>query len=507
MLYMVIVPIIPDYLRYIGAWETHKVDSQGHEILPSQGVEQKYIKKYHNESGVWDVAYINRTTKINVNGILIEYEGEDSGIGLLFASKAAVQIFVNPISGYVIDRIGYDLPMMFGLIIMFFSTLIFACGNSYSVLFVARSLQGVGSAFADTGGLSMIADRYTEEDERTKALGIALAFISFGCLVAPPFGGFLYQFAGKSVPFIILAGICLVDGLLLLLIMRPMKAKEAEEGKQKPEATPMWRLLIDPHIACCAGALVVANISLAFLEPTISKWMAETMDAAEWQQGMIWLPAFFPHVAGVVVTVQMAKSHPEWQWALALIGLALEGVSCFFIPFCTNYFLLMLPICFICFGIALIDTALLPTLGFIVDKKFTSVYGSVYAIADISYCAAYAFGPVVAGWIVENWSFTMLNVIVAIVSLIYAPFIYYLKGMNNLSFKYETGQYEEQVQLGEPPSKEYQAYNMQEGKPVQNGFGQYYEQVAQQETEMNYDQQQPSANPFRADPSSNPFRR
>merc|ERR1719228_780455 len=39
MLYMVIVPIIPDYLRYIGAWETHKVDSEGHEIVPSQGVE------------------------------------------------------------------------------------------------------------------------------------------------------------------------------------------------------------------------------------------------------------------------------------------------------------------------------------------------------------------------------------------------------------------------------------------------------------------------------------
>ena len=25
MLYMVIVPIIPDYLRFIGAWETHEV--------------------------------------------------------------------------------------------------------------------------------------------------------------------------------------------------------------------------------------------------------------------------------------------------------------------------------------------------------------------------------------------------------------------------------------------------------------------------------------------------
>ena len=64
-------------------------------------------------------------------------------------------------------------------------------------------------------------------------MGIALAFISFGCLVAPPFGpflvtnihhvdqlvgvsendhvltlgGFLYEFFGKAVPFIILAGV------------------------------------------------------------------------------------------------------------------------------------------------------------------------------------------------------------------------------------------------------------------------------------------------------------
>ena len=101
----------------------------------------------------------------------------------------------------------------------------------------------------------------------------------------------------------------------------------------------------------------------------------------------------------------------------------------------------------------------------------------------------------------------MLNIIVAVISLVYAPMIYFLKSMNSLSFKYEAGNYEEQVQCGEPPSKEYQAYSMQEGKPVQNG--QYYEKVAQQETEMNYEQQQaePSANPFRADPSSNPFRR
>ena len=68
---------------------------------------QKEIHNYYtNASGTYELTYINRTRKINIGGMLIEYEGEDSGIGLLFASKAMIQIFINPISGTVIDRIG-----------------------------------------------------------------------------------------------------------------------------------------------------------------------------------------------------------------------------------------------------------------------------------------------------------------------------------------------------------------------------------------------------------------
>lgn len=78
---------------------------------------------------------------------------EDVAVGTLFASKAIVQLLVNPFSGALIDRIGYDIPMCIGLCVIFLSTTTFAFGRSYGVLFVARSLQGVGSAFADTSGL------------------------------------------------------------------------------------------------------------------------------------------------------------------------------------------------------------------------------------------------------------------------------------------------------------------------------------------------------------------
>ncbi|XP_026759768.1 vesicular acetylcholine transporter [Galleria mellonella] len=449
MLYMVIVPIIPDYLRYIGAWGEEAYD---HVVT---------LAPYKEG---------NKTitpTKI----IPASHEGQESATGVLFASKAIVQLMINPFSGALIDRIGYDIPMMIGLIIMFLSTSIFACGRSYSMLFFARSLQGVGSAFADTSGLAMIADRFTEEAERSKALGIALAFISFGCLVAPPFGGALYQFAGKEVPFLILALISLIDGFMLLLVMKPLKTQMKEASQPKPAGTPIWKLLMDPYIAVCAGALMMSNVALAFLEPTISLWMEDNLTKDNWKIGMIWLPAFFPHVLGVVITVKMARKYPQQQWLMAAGGLALEGLCCFIIPFASSYKMLMIPICGICFGIALIDTALLPTLGYLVDVRYVSVYGSIYAIADISYSFAYAVGPIIAGEVVEAIGFTALNLFIAFSNLLYAPVLMYLRHI----YDFKPFENEANILMGDPPEKEYQTYSMQDQRPVNGEYKNHLE--------------------------------
>lgn len=456
MLYMVIVPIIPDYLRYIGAWgdEPYNASFKG------------------------------------------DHHGQDQATGLLFASKAIVQLMVNPFSGALIDRIGYDIPMMIGLTIMFFSTAFFACGRSYGVLFFARSLQGVGSAFADTSGLAMIADRFTEEAERSKALGIALAFISFGCLVAPPFGGALYQFAGKEVPFLILAFVSLLDGLMLLLVMKPIK--EGLRDKRDPNAgptVPIWKLFIDPYIAVCAGALMMSNVALAFLEPTISLWMEDNITTENWKIGMIWLPAFFPHVLGVVITVKMARQYPQHQWLMAAGGLALEGLCCFIIPFSTSYQMLMIPICGICFGIALIDTALLPTLGYLVDVRYVSVYGSIYAIADISYSFAYAVGPIIAGGIVEAIGFTALNFLIAFANLAYAPVLMYLRNI----YDFKPFENEANILMSDPPDKQYQTYTMHDQQPVQGDYKNHLEYSKYNEDDANYQQQETSLDQQKTD--------
>ncbi|RWS09366.1 vesamicol binding protein-like protein [Dinothrombium tinctorium] len=439
MLYMVIVPIIPDYLREIGAWTTH---TEGGTV------------EFRNIS--------NRVVPLRIGGRVV-YEGEDSAVGVLFASKAMIQLFVNPFSGAIIDRIGYDIPMMFGLSIMFFSTAVFACGKSYGLLFFARSLQGVGSAFADTSGLAMIADRFNEENERQEALGIALSFISFGSLFAPPFGGLLYEFCGKEFPFIILALVCLLDGFLVLVVMSPVKQQMKAAGISRPKGTPIYVLLRDPFIAVCAGALVMGNMSLSFLEPTISIWMQDTMHVEEWQIGMIWLPAFFPYVLGVYVSVRLASKYPRYQWLTASIGLALAGISSFILPFSRSFWALFVPIAVICFGEAQVSTAILPTLGYLVDTRYVSIYGSIYAIADISYSLAYAFGPIIAGSVVAAFGFVTLNILIAFCNIAYCPVLARLRHI----YDYNPFEGDANTTAGEPSDK-YQTYAVQDGNTVKH---------------------------------------
>lgn len=66
-----------------------------------------------------------------------------------------MKIKIQNIKTLILDsfRIGYTLPMFFGFVVMFLSTLLFAFGSSFATLWLARALQGVGSACTSTSGI------------------------------------------------------------------------------------------------------------------------------------------------------------------------------------------------------------------------------------------------------------------------------------------------------------------------------------------------------------------
>lgn len=89
---------------------------------------------------------------------------------------------------------------------------VFAVGTNYGMLFLARTMQGVGSACTSVAGMGMLAEKYPDDRERGNAMAIAMGGLALGVMIGPPFGGVMYEFVSKSAPFLVLAAVALLDG-------------------------------------------------------------------------------------------------------------------------------------------------------------------------------------------------------------------------------------------------------------------------------------------------------
>lgn len=100
----------------------------------------------------------------------------------------------------------------------------------------------------------MLAEKYPDDRERGNSMAIALGGLALGVLIGPPFGGIMYEFVGKSSPFVVLALLALGDGCLQLLVLKPKIQREEQEGASLGE------LIRDPYIVVAASAITVANL-------------------------------------------------------------------------------------------------------------------------------------------------------------------------------------------------------------------------------------------------------
>uniref|UniRef100_A0A8C4K0C9 Solute carrier family 18 member A2 n=1 Tax=Dromaius novaehollandiae TaxID=8790 RepID=A0A8C4K0C9_DRONO len=249
---------------------------------------------------------------------------ENVQVGLLFASKATVQLITNPFIGPLTNRIGYQIPLFAGFCIMFVSTIMFAFSGSYTLLFIARSLQGVGSSCSSV-----------------------------------------------------------------------------------------------------AGSICFANMAIAMLEPALPIWMMETMCSRKWQLGVAFLPASISYLIGTNIFGILA--HKMGRWLCALLGMIIVGISILCVPFAKNIYGLIAPNFGVGFAIGMVDSSMMPIMGYLVDLRHVSVYGSVYAIADVAFCMGFAFGPSAGGAIAKAIGFPWLMTIIGIVDILFAPLCFFLR--------------------------------------------------------------------------------
>ncbi|XP_013392202.1 synaptic vesicular amine transporter-like [Lingula anatina] len=188
----------------------------------------------------------------------IDYTGEG---GFVIGTKSIVEVFAKPLFGILIDSIS------------------FAFLNGFPMLMLSRAMQGVGCSLTTVAAIAMLAEAYTDVDERSRAMAKAFGGYAFGVIFGFPLGTFTYQFLGKEFPFLILAGINVLDAVFRLIIVVPEKLVE-------PSSYGAWsdfkELLVDPYIELGLGYTLMYTLSLGASLAIAPPWIMEE------QFGMVW---------------------------------------------------------------------------------------------------------------------------------------------------------------------------------------------------------------------------
>ncbi|CAG5130991.1 unnamed protein product, partial [Candidula unifasciata] len=280
-----VVPIIPQFLLNldrkefdIGRHNLTEIITTDSRIKPYHGDE-----KYDNLTNGGQFNYSHDVAQgFSVSSVAMSENGR---VGWLLSSKAIVQLFANPFVGPLCNKVGYPLVLLVGASLFFISSIVFAIAESYIPLFIARSVQGFGSAAATIAGMSIVAQSYPDDCGRSRAMGIAMGGAAFGILVGYPFGSFTYTFVGKTVAFLIIAGVVLLDLGMQWFVFGLQNRKESQG-----EVTPLQVLLKDRYIIIASGAIMLTTMSMSVLEPTVPLWVMGFMHVENWELGLIFLP-------------------------------------------------------------------------------------------------------------------------------------------------------------------------------------------------------------------------
>ena len=136
--------------------------------------------------------------------------------GWLLSVFAIAQFCFSPLIGNLSDHFGRRPVLLAALFGFAVDYLFLAFAPTIAWLFVGRIVAGITGASFTTAS-AYIADISTPED-RAKNFGMIGAAFGLGFIIGPALGGLLGSF-GTRVPFMVSAGLCLLNFLYGLFIL------------------------------------------------------------------------------------------------------------------------------------------------------------------------------------------------------------------------------------------------------------------------------------------------
>jgi len=309
-------------------------------------------------------------------------------LGLLMMSYAAAQFVCAPLWGRLSDRVGRRPVILFSVAGTSASLLFFGLAESILWLFVARVLAG-GFAANVSVASAYISD-VTNEDERTRWMGMLGASFGVGFILGPIIGGLLSPL-GYRVPMLVAAGLAFIN-LIYAAFSLKEPDRHVDRGATAVSAS-RFSVLRGPEVRRLCLIYFVYSIAVSQLETIFAFFMIDRFEFDVLE--VAWI---FVGMAIVMGGIQgggmkpLSARYSEKQ--LVVTGSLLLGLGFVLLPSAPTWAVLLLPLALAAVGRAITQ----PPLMSLTSMAATSdTRGVVMGTFQSSASLARVVGPVLAG--------------------------------------------------------------------------------------------------------------
>lgn len=204
--------------------------------------------------------------------------------GWLTFSYAIVQFLFAPIIGNLSDQFGRRPVLLLSLLGFGIDYLFLSFAPSLGWLFVGRIIAGITGASFTTAS-AYIADISTKEN-RAQNFGMIGAAFGMGFIIGPVLGGLLGSF-GPRFPFIVAAGLSLLNALYGYFVLPESLSKDNRRKFEWKRANPLGSLMQlkkYPGIGGLIGCFVLVYIAGHAVQ---SNWTFFTIEKFNWNEKLI----------------------------------------------------------------------------------------------------------------------------------------------------------------------------------------------------------------------------
>ena len=160
-------------------------------------------------------------------------------LGLFGVVFAAMQFFFSPVLGSISDRFGRRPVVLLSNFGMGADYLLMAWAPVLPWLFAGRVISGLTASSIPTA-MAYMAD-VTAPEKRAAAFGMLNAAFGLGFVLGPAMGGVLGS-VNPRLPFLVAAGLSLLNGIYGLLVLPESLAKENRSAFSWKRANPVGSL-------------------------------------------------------------------------------------------------------------------------------------------------------------------------------------------------------------------------------------------------------------------------